>query len=446
VHAAGLSSAARLEACLARIARLDPVLRAFITVTTEPARAAARRCDDAAAAGRSLGPLHGLLVAVKDCIDVEATRGTWGSAFFAGRIAASDAAVVARLRAAGAVVLGTTNLHEFAYGGTTQNPHYGACRNPWDPSRVPGGSSGGSAVAVAAGLCDVALGTDTGASIRLPAALTGIAGLRPTPGAVSSRGCMPVSPPHDVIGPLARSVEDLARVYRVLEGCDADDPLSRPRPPAGAPLRELRIALPGGYFRDGVEPAARAALEEAARVLEAAGARLVDADLPDAAAAQDHLNPIVYADAADFHRERLRDAPERFGRAVHERLQPGLALPAIDYARGLRWIERFRCRLASFFAERADAVLLPATQGPAPEIAASDDAIAATAALSRFFWVAPAGGLPALALPCGFTASGLPLGMQLLAPPWHEERLLQLGSDYQRRTDWHLRRPPLDVD
>jgi aspartyl-tRNA(Asn)/glutamyl-tRNA(Gln) amidotransferase subunit A len=344
------------------------------------------------------------------------------------------------------VVLGTTNLHEFAYGGTTQNPHYGACRNPWDPSRVPGGSSGGSAVAVAAGLCDVALGTDTGASIRLPAALTGMAGLRPTPGAVSSRGCMPVSPPHDVIGPLARSVEDLARVYRVIEGFDADDPLSRRRPPAGAPIRKLRLALPGGYFRDGVEPEALAALEDAARVLEAAGARLVDADLPDAAAAQDNLNPIVYADAADFHRERLREAPERFGRAVYERLQPGLALPAIDYARGLRWIERFRHRLASFFAERADAVLLPATQGPAPEIAASDDAIAATAALSRFFWVAPAGGLPALALPCGFTASGLPLGMQLLAPPWHEERLLQLGRDYQRRTDWHLRRPPLDAD
>lgn len=438
-------TAARLEACLERIARLDPTLRAFITLSTDAARATAQRCDAAAAEGRSLGPLHGRLIATKDCIDVAATRGTWGSAFFAERIAASDAAAVARLRAAGAVILGTTNLHEFAYGGTTQNPHYGACRNPWDLERVPGGSSGGSAVAVAAGLCDLALGTDTGASIRLPAALTGVAGLRPTPGAVSSRGCMPVSPPHDVIGPLAPSVDDLARAFGVLDGFDPDDPLSRQRP-AGttqAGTDALRIAVPGGYFRDGLEPEALAALEAAAGEFEQGGARLVACDLPLAAEAQEHLNPIVYADAADFHRERLRTAPERFGHAVYERLQPGLALPATDYARGLRWIERFRHRLTGFFAETADAILLPATQGAAPPIAASGDAIAATAALSRFFWVAPAGGVPALALPCGFTASGLPLGLQLLAPPWREDRLFKLGRAYQRRTDWHLRRPPL---
>ncbi|MCC2665024.1 MAG: aspartyl/glutamyl-tRNA(Asn/Gln) amidotransferase subunit, partial [Geminicoccaceae bacterium] len=163
-----------------------------------------------------------------------------------------------------------------------------------------------------------------------------------------------------------------------------------------------------------------------------------------AAAAQDHLNPIVYADAADFHRERLRTAPERFGRAVYERLQPGLELRAIDYARGLRWLERFRHDLARFFDDSADAILLPATRGPAPPIAASGDAIAATAALSRFYWVAPAGGLPALALPCGSSAEGLPLGLQLLAPPWREDLLFRLGTSYQERTEWHLRRPPLD--
>jgi aspartyl-tRNA(Asn)/glutamyl-tRNA(Gln) amidotransferase subunit A len=446
VHAERVT-AARLEACLERIARLDPTLRAFITLSTDAARATAQRCDAAAAEGRSLGPLHGRLIAIKDCIDVAATRGTWGSAFFAERIAASDAAAVARLRAAGAVILGTTNLHEFAYGGTTQNPHYGACRNPWDLERVPGGSSGGSAVAVAAGLCDLALGTDTGASIRLPAALTGVAGLRPTPGAVSSRGCMPVSPPHDVIGPLAPSVDDLARAFGVLDGFDPDDPLSRRRPAgtADSGAEPLRIGVPGGYFHDGPEPDALAALEAAARELERAGARLVACDLPLAAEAQEHLNPIVYADAADFHRERLRTAPERFGRAVYERLQPGLALPATDYARGLRWLERFRHSLSGFFAETADALLLPATQGAAPPIAASGDAIAATAALSRFFWVAPAGGLPALALPCGLTQDGLPLGLQLLAPAWREERLFRLGRAYQRRTDWHLREPPLEA-
>jgi aspartyl-tRNA(Asn)/glutamyl-tRNA(Gln) amidotransferase subunit A len=442
------SASARLESCLERIAKLDPALKAFITVTAEGARAAARRCDLAAAEGRGLGPLHGLIVAIKDCIDVAATRGTWGSAFCAERIAAADAPAVARLRAAGAIIVGTTNLHELAYGGTTQNPHFGSCRNPWDLERVPGGSSGGSAVAVAAGLCDVALGTDTGASIRLPAALTGITGLRPTPGAVPTRGCMPVSPPHDVIGPLARSVGDVERSFRVIEGFDAEDPYSRARPAnssqAGGRLDGLRIVLPGGYFRDGVEPAAAEALVVAARVLEGCGARLIEGEVPLAAAAQDHLNPIVYADAADFHRERLRTAPERFGRAVYERLQPGLELRAIDYARGLRWLERFRHDLARFFDDSADAILLPATQAPAPPIAVSDDAIAATAALSRFYWVAPAGGLPALALPCGSSAEGLPLGLQLLAPPWREDLLFRLGTSYQERTEWHLRRPPLD--
>ena len=444
------SARARLESCLERIARLDPMLKAFITVTAEQARAAARRCDQAAAEGRILGPLHGRIVAIKDCIDVAATRGTWGSAFCAERIATADAAAVARLRAAGAVIVGTTNLHELAYGGTTQNPHFGSCRNPWDLGRVPGGSSGGSAVAVAADLCEVALGTDTGASIRLPAALTGITGLRPTPGAVSGRGCMPVSPPHDVIGPLARSVADVERTFRAIEGLDPEDPYSRARPagtlrPAAAGGRRggLRVALPGGYVRDGVKPAAVEALAAAARVLEGCGARLIEGDLPLAAEAQDHLNPIIYADAADFHRERLRTAPERFGRAVYERLQPGLELRAIDYARGLRWLERFRHELARFLDDTADALLLPATQGPAPPIAASGDAIAATAGLSRFFWVAPAGGLPALALPCGFSAEGLPLGLQLLAPPWREDLLVRLGTRYQERTEWHLRRPAL---
>jgi aspartyl-tRNA(Asn)/glutamyl-tRNA(Gln) amidotransferase subunit A len=357
--------------------------------------------------------------------------------------------VVRRLRDTGAILIGTTNLHEFAYGGTTQNPHYGRCRNAWDRRRVPGGSSGGSAVAVAAGLCDVALGTDTGASIRLPAALNGVAGLRPTLGAVPNLGCMPVSPPHDVIGPLAYEVADLARVLQVIRGYEPGDPFSRPVPaplPASAaakPLSDLRIALPGGYFRDGVDAEVVAALEAAARVLEAQGARLIDVDLPMASEAQDHLNPIVYADAANFHRERLARSPERFGRTVRERLQPGLALRAVDCARGLRWIETFRLVLQRFFAEVADAVLLPAVTGPAPLIADDEDAIAPTASLSRFFWVAPAGGLPALALPCGFSDLNLPLGLQLLGAPWSDDRLLEIGRRYQTVTDWHRRLPRL---
>jgi aspartyl-tRNA(Asn)/glutamyl-tRNA(Gln) amidotransferase subunit A len=311
---------------------------------------------------------------------------------------------------------------------------------------VPGGSSGGSAVAVAAGLCDLALGTDTGASIRLPAALNGIAGLRPTLGAVPNTGSMPVSPPYDVIGPMAYAVDDLARVLAVMGGYTLDDIFSR-RPPRAMPkvtenlLDGLRIALPGGHFRAGVDGDAVAALETAAAVLEAQGARLIEAAMPLADEAQEHLNPIVYADAANFHRERLAHSPERFGHAVRERLQPGLTLPAIDYARGLRWIERFRLGLRKIFSKTADMVLLPAVPGPPPPVSAADDAIAVTAALSRFFWVAPAGGLPALALPCGFSAQGLPHGLQLLGPAWSDERLLMVGRRYQALTDWHRRRP-----
>jgi aspartyl-tRNA(Asn)/glutamyl-tRNA(Gln) amidotransferase subunit A len=442
---------ARVEALLARIGRLNPELCAFITVTEKAALDAARACDAAAADGRSLGPLHGLVVAVKDCIDIAGTRGTWGSAFFAERIATADSVAVARLRAAGAILIGTTNLHEFAYGGTTQNPHYGSCRNAWDRKRVPGGSSGGSAVAVATGLCDVALGTDTGASIRLPAALNGIAGLRPTIGAVPNLGCMPVSPPYDVIGPMAYEVAQLARVLEVMRGYAPGDPFSRHPPPPGPdaagnaekPLSGLRIAMPRGYFRDGVDADAVAALEAAAAVLESQGAGLVDIDLPLASQAQEHLNPIIYADAANFHRERLKRSPEMFGRAVRERLQPGLTLPAVDYARGLRWIERFRLVVQRFFDDAADVVLLPAVTGPAPLISEHEDAIAVTASLSRFFWVAPAGGLPALALPCGFSSQNLPLGLQLLGPPWSDDRLLAIGRHYQAATDWHRRRPGL---
>jgi aspartyl-tRNA(Asn)/glutamyl-tRNA(Gln) amidotransferase subunit A len=178
-------------------------------------------------------------------------------------------------------------------------------------------------------------------------------------------------------------------------------------------------------------------------VLEAQDAVLLDADLPMADQAQEHLNPIIYADAASFHRERLEQRPELFGRAVRERLQPGLALPAVDYARGLRWIERFRLAVRRFFDEVADVVLLPSVTGPPPRVQAQEDAIAVTAALSRFFWVAPAGAMPALALPCGFSAQRLPIGMQLLGPPWSDDRLLAIGRAYQAVTEWHRRRPRL---
>src|SRR4051812_1347019 len=241
-----ISARDRVEECLERIERLDARVRAFVTVTPEQARTGA--------VGSEHAPLHGLVVALKDNIDVAGIRTTHGSRFFAERIAAHDAAVWERLRAAGATLVGKTNLHEFAYGATTQNPRWGACRNPWALDRVPGGSSGGSGAAVATGMCDVALGTDTGGSVRIPASLCGVSGLRPTFGRISNRGIFPVAASYDTCGPLARGVEQVGRAFRAIEGYDDSDPTSTPGDAArAAPLERLRVALPSAYFLDGVD-------------------------------------------------------------------------------------------------------------------------------------------------------------------------------------------------
>ena len=431
-------------ACLERIARLDPTLHAFITVTAGAAREAAAAADAAARDGRSLGPLHGMPIAVKDCIDVAGVRCTHGSAFFADRVASADAAVVAHLRAAGAVLLGKTNMHEFAYGGTTQNAVFGGCRNPFDPTRIPGGSSGGSAVAVAAGMAVGALGSDTGASIRMPAALTGITGLRPTWGSVSSAGVLPVSPPHDVVGPMARSAADVALILRaIVDGAafrrrrlDPDQFVTG----LGGGVAGLTIAVPDDFFFAEADGAIAEAVLAAARVLERQGARLVRRSIPGAAEAQANLMPVLFADAASYHRERLEAEPGRFSAGVLHRLEPGLALRAVDYARHMRWLEAWRGRCGPFFSE-VDAVITPTVPVTAPE--AGDDLALSevTSRLSRFCWAWPAAGVPAISVPCGFV-DGLPAGLQIAAGRWQDGRVLRIAHAYQQATDWHRRRPP----
>jgi aspartyl-tRNA(Asn)/glutamyl-tRNA(Gln) amidotransferase subunit A len=402
-----------------------------------------------AARGDVQGPLHGTVVALKDNIEVAGVRCTAGSAFFADHVPNRDAPVAARLRRAGAVLIGKTNLHEFAYGGTSQNEHHGRCRNAWDDGRLPGGSSGGSGVAVAAGMCEVALGTDTGGSIRMPASLNGICGLRPTAGAVPNRGSFPVSPPYDTIGPMARRVIDVARVHAAIAGPDAADPTSAPDPPPDVLGRltdgivGLRVLVPTRFFGGESDPDVMAAVRQAAEVLARLGALVEDSDLPGAQAAQAHLMPIIYADAADFHRERLEREPGRFGRDVRARLQPGLELRAIDYARSLRWIEGWRAQVRELFRERCDLVLTPTMPCTAPAIEPDADVIAVSTRLSRFTWLWPAAGVPALSVPCGFDAHGLPIGMQLAGARWSEPLLLRAGHAYQAATDWHRRTPPL---
>ena len=321
------SPMARVEASLASIERLDPVLHAMITVLPDEARA------EAAAQERrpGEGPLAGVIVSVKDNIDTANIRTTRGSAWFAERIPNEDATVVQRLRRAGAILIGKDNLHEFAFGATSQNPHHGLCRNAWNPDAIPGGSSGGAGASVAAGFSEIALGSDTGGSVRIPAALNGVSGLRVTVGRVSNHGTMPVSEAYDTVGPLARSVRDVATAYEVIAGHDPLDPRSVRRPVeswasryAGG-LAGLRIGVPWALIETVATPAVGGLLREAATIFEALGAGLTGVAIDGFAEAAADFMTVAQADAAAVHSERMAAAPDRFGADVERRLRSGAA-------------------------------------------------------------------------------------------------------------------------
>ena len=438
----------RTERCIAAIARLDPQLRAFITPTPDMARAQAMRID---ATERPLGPAHGLIIAVKDCVDIGGVRATAGSRFFKDRIASVDSTVVARLRAAGAILIGTTNLHEFCYGGTTQNAHWGACRNPWDIARIPGGSSGGSAVAVATGMAEVAIGTDTGGSIRGPASINGVAGFRPSFGSVPCTGTFPVSPPLDIPGPMARRVLDLALIFAAIAGHDPADPFSATRDPPevlrslGAGVAGLRIGVPRNHYFDGAPDDITACVMAAAHILERLGAKLIDLEIPRAEEAPQNVQRIIFADAAALHRERLATQPELFDPLVRQRLAPGLELRAVDYAAALRWREDFSRIVRQLFASTVDLVLSPSVATHVPRADDDRNVIAVTAAITKNSWGWAAAGLPALSIPCGFSDDGMPVGLQLAAAPWRDDLVLRAGFAFQQASDCHERRPPLSA-
>jgi aspartyl-tRNA(Asn)/glutamyl-tRNA(Gln) amidotransferase subunit A len=440
---------ARAERCIEAIAQLDGRLRAFITPTPELARAQAAAADAAARDERTLGPAQGLVMAIKDCVDIAGVRGTAGSRFFATRIANADSTVVARLRASGAVIVGTANLHEFCFGGTTQNAHWGACRSPWDTDRIPGGSSGGSAVAVAAGMAEAAIGSDTGGSIRGPASINGISGLRPSFGLVPCTGTFPVSPTLDVPGPMARRVLDLALILATIAGHDPADPFSSTRPPPeilrslSAGVAGLRIGIPRNHYFDGTPADIAAATMAAARVLERLGARLVDVTVSGAEDAPQNVQRIIFADAAEHHRERLATQPELFDPLVRERLQPGLAMKAVDLAAAMRWRERFTHDTRRLFTETVDLVLSPSVATHVPRADDQRGIIAVTAAITKNSWGWAAAGVPALSMPCGLAADGMPVGVQLAAARWRDDVVLRAGHAFQLATDHHKSEPPL---
>jgi aspartyl-tRNA(Asn)/glutamyl-tRNA(Gln) amidotransferase subunit A len=439
---AGESARERAKASLARAQALNPSLNAFITLTPEVAMADSARADEARDRGRRL-PLDGLTLAVKDNLDVAGIPTTVASRFFQANAATRDAHVVRRLRRAGAVVVGKTNLHEFAFGALTANPPpYGICHNPWDLSRTPGGSSGGSAVALAADITDGALGSDTGGSVRIPAGLCGVTGLRPTFGRVSTDGCFPLSWSLDTVGPMARSAALVARLFKVTDGAGTRDDRAPRRIPTrrSASIAGLRFGLAGGFFAE-ADAVVLAAVRDVATVMIDLGAKLLDVNIPGAEAAFVDAGTIIRADAIALHGERYATEPERFGAEIRERLRRASAVTGQELAGAVQRAYEWRLALRRVFTA-VDALLLPTTSTTAPVF--GGDAIATTSMLVRMTYPWSLAHVPALSMPCGFSADGLPIGCQLVAAPWSDELLLNVATAYQAVTTWHERRPALE--
>ena len=433
-----------VAAQLATIETDDPSVNAFITVMGEAARKDAARLDEAAEKGQWLGVLHGMTIAVKDNIDTAGVRTTSGSSFFKDHVPQADATVITKLRAAGAIIIGKVNLHEFAFGGTTQNAHFGPCRNPWNTDHIPGGSSGGSGAAVAAQMCDGALGTDTGGSVRLPAAINGVVGIRPTHGRVSNGGSVRVSLSFDTIGPMAYRAEDVARMLAAIEGYDPDDTSSR-NGPGDELLRGLhqgidgvRIGIPTNFFFDDVDAAIATRVHKALETLESLGAVLVEMTIPGADQAQDQMKSLLYSDAAAFHKERLDTNPDGFGKPEFDRLQFGVNTTGMQYAAALDWRNSWIRQMDTVFAN-VDIVASPSTPVLTPPIVGAD-MIKTTHRLTEKTFVWSMAGTPAVSVPVGFV-DGLPVGMQLAANRWRDGLLLRTAVAYQGVTDWHTARP-----
>lgn len=445
LRARTVSSVELTRACLARIDALDHELVAFITTTPESALASAERADDELARGTDRGPLHGMPIALKDLYDTAGVRTTAGSRILRDHVPTEDSAVAARLAAAGAVCVGKTNLHEWAFGVTNQNPHFGAAKNPWDRARVPGGSSGGSAIAVATGMCFLSPGSDTGGSIRIPAALCGIAGLKPTYGRVSLRGAVPLSWTLDHAGPLGRTVRDLALAMDVLAGYDAADPASVDIAVADHTralddgVRDVRVLVPTNRFFDDVDAEVETAVRAAIELLRSLGARVSEVTLPHTHLLRATQRAIITVDAATYHSADLTDHADAFGADVRERLAAAETISAREYAQARRDRELVR-RAWSELLGTMDVIVTPTTPITAPP-RESQDALAAAARLTANTSPFNLTGLPAASIPCGFTRSGLPIGLQIAAGPWREPLVLQVANAYERATEWHRHHP-----
>ena len=436
-----------VEAALARIEQLNPSLNAFITVVAERARREAKRAEREFRRGsRSLNPLCGIPISLKDNFWTRGIRTTAGSKILGKFVPEQHSDVAMRFARAGAILLGKTNMHEFAYGITNDNPHFGPARNPWNHQRITGGSSGGSAAAVAAGMGLAATGTDTGGSIRIPSALCGVVGLKPTFGLVSVTGVVPLAASLDHAGPIARSVTDVSIVLEAIAG---DYPRGAV-PPDFLKLKQSRprrfqLGWPKEYFFDRVEGEVRAAIDAAAKCFESLGARIEPVSMPGLIESADAGTSIALAEATHYH-ESEGYFPARaaeYGDDVRRRLEQGRDVRATEYLRALEAKRRMEEDFDKAF-ERVDAIIAPTVPIAAPRLGENEVTIdrkkeTVRSALVRLNRPANITGHPAISIPCGFTRSGLPLGLQIIGPRWGEARLLALSLAYEEANDWQNR-------
>jgi aspartyl-tRNA(Asn)/glutamyl-tRNA(Gln) amidotransferase subunit A len=447
IAARELSPVELTKALLRRIEALEGEVNAFITVDGDAAMAAARNATDEITKSGAKGPLHGVPIALKDLFGVAGVRMTAGSKILADNVAPEDAETTARLRAVGAIIIGKLNLHEFAYGATGVNPHYGPARNPWDIGRITGGSSSGSGASVAAGECPAALGTDTGGSIRIPASLCGIVGLKPTYGRVSKRGVLPLSWSLDHVGPMTRTVEDAAIVLQAIAGLDpsdastADEPVPDYAQSLTSGVSGLRIGMPKQFFLENVDPEVENAVRSALSSLEGLGAVPTEVDAPLISEIPGGVTAIMLPEALAYHQKWMSERPDDYGDDVRYRLELGATFLAVHYVQAQRLRELAVNAWREQVFSKVDLIATPTTAISARPIEEGD--LQVTFNLIRFTNPLNFLGVPAISVPCGFTKEGLPVGLQLAGRWWDEATVLRAAYSYEQATDWHKRRPPL---
>ncbi len=442
-----------VEACLARIEATEPILNSFITLLPEPARAAARRAEEDIGRGNYRGPLHGVPVGLKDLFNTAGVRTTSGTRIYDTFAPAEDCTVAARFSQAGAILVGKLNMHPLAFGPTGENADYGHMHNPWNPERITGGSSGGSGSAAAAGQCTITMGTDTGGSVRIPAALCGIVGLKPTYGRVSRAGLTPLSWCLDHPGPMVRTVEDAALAMNAIAGPDPGDhaTVKVPVPDYTSALtgdvRGLRIGVVREYFETEIDTEVADLTQRAIGVLEELGAEIVEVSLPLYEYAQPISNAILSAEATAAHRDLLLSDGDKLYPQVRDRLEEGLFISATEYLRAQQARQVFCSQVAGLLRD-VDLLAGPVEPVTAPvllerRIDVAGQQLPAVPQLTKYTRVYNITGSPAISVPCGFGSDGLPVGLHLAGRNFDEETVLRAAYAYQQATDWHARRPPL---